>query len=287
MQSSRAPARLGRWFFCLVILCGCVPREGARELELPARSGVALGGAAVAAELRGLDLESREERIFSEIISGNVPTWLRRLARVDLSSGSAERERRVTFWVTPDYLAVGSDQDFVLAPMSPQTAQRIADRLRGSLPTPRMVDAVWKSADVRLAPIRMRPDHEMRTVAYFERHNDLIRGLRMLRGVPEGAFVAGHKKDLVLWPGLAEYSGRVAIYGWHRPEGQPIQPLSTALTDDRVDFSHGVRIVHRDVLVDGIPRDIADVLSDPDLAYLLSSEGVIPDPRYPVIRVGA
>ena len=57
-----------------------------------------------------------------------------------------------TIEVMPDYLAVGSDDDFVRMPMTPQTAQQIADLFGCMLPTRKMVDAIDAAAEVRLAP---------------------------------------------------------------------------------------------------------------------------------------
>jgi len=191
-------------------------------------------------------------------------------------------EHQVTFWATPDYLAVGSDSEYVLVPLSPTMAQRIADLVGGSLPTPRMVDAIWASARARLAPIRIEPDEFMTTVRYFERHDRMVQAQRMLYGVPPDALVAGHKKDVVLSATLSANPGKVAIYGWHRQDGQPIQPLSTILRDSWVGYNHGIRLVGRIILIDGAMRDLSDVLRDPELAPLLSDGGVFVEARYPV-----
>jgi hypothetical protein len=47
-----------------------------------------------------------------------------------------------------------------------------------------------------------------------------------------------------------------------------------------VDYSHGVRLVSQDVLVNGERRRLAGVLADPELAGLLSDEGPLTHPRY-------
>lgn len=272
---------------CAVLLAflACNDGAGPRMLDLPDRPSGVPGGAGIAREIRGLELEAREERIYREISSGNVPSWLRRLERVDMTveDGDGE-ERRVTFWVTPDYLAVGSDTDFFLVPLSPQTGQRIADLVGGSLPTSRMVDAVWESARVRLSPIRFEPDEFMTSVRYFRRHDRLIQGQRKVYGVPAGIFAAGHKVDVVLSALLSTNPGKVALYGWHLPDGEPIQPLTAAAPETRVAFSHGIRIVDREILVDGMRHDLSEVLRDPGLADLVSDEGVIPEARYSTTR---
>ena len=91
---------------------------------------------------------------------------------------------------------------------------------------------------------------------------------------------------MVLSATLSANPGKVALYGWHRRDGRPVQPLSTVLADDMVYYHHGVRLVHRSILVDGVARDLSQVLQDPELAALLSDGGVIAEPRYPVVRGG-
>ncbi|MFG1691508.1 hypothetical protein ACGF5M_05080 [Gemmatimonadota bacterium] len=281
-QKSTRIVRPSFWVGLLCLGCGAAPP--APVLDLPSRPIDALGGAQVAREIRALDVDAREERIYAEVSSGNVPTWFRRLEPVEITDEVGGRQHRVTFWVTPDYLAVGSDDDFFLVPLSGRTGQRIADLLGCSLPTRRMVDAVWASARVRLTPIRIEPDDSMRTVRYFERHNHLISGQRLLYKVPPGTFVAGHKVDVVLSPALAEKPGNVALYGWHTLDGRPVHTLYTGREDGLVVFSHGIRLVDRRIHIDGVGRDLPHVLSDPGLAALLSDEGVIAEARYPVLR---
>lgn len=115
-------------------------------------------------------------------------------------------------------------------------------------------------------------------------HDRRVRVQRARHAAPAGTIVAGHKKDVVITAKLASLPGRVAIYGWHRPDGRPIQPLYTGHSDRWVDYSHGVRLVNRAVLVDGITRDMADVLRDSTLAALLSDDGVIAEPGYSLRR---
>lgn len=78
---------------------------------------------------------------------------------------------------------------------------------------------------------------------------------------------------------MLEHVGRLAIYGWHYPTGQPIQPLSTVHGATYADYSHGLRLVSDLVWIDGRPRSIYDVLQDPSVAPVLSGEGAIPGLR--------
>ncbi len=263
------------------LLTGCEAGERTRALDLPPRPADAEGGSEIARQLGALSLEQREARILDEITGGNVPSWLRTLRPVTRVDTIAGRRHHVTFWVTPDYLAVGSDEDAMLMPMTAETGQRIADRVGASLPTPVMVDAIWDAADVQLVPIRLARDDSTRTVSYFVRHDRLIAAQRRVRKVPADAFVAGHKVDLVISALQSASPDSVALYGWHFPSGQRLQDLTTAVPDTPVSYSHGVRLVHRTVQIDGDRRDLLDVLRDPELAPLLSRDGPIAAPRYP------
>jgi len=109
----------------------------------------------------------------------------------------------------------------------------------------------------------------------------MVRAQRALHPEPAGVLVAGHKKDVVITAALASRPDKVAIYGWHHLDGRAIQPLYVGHTVRWVDYSHGIRIVQREVEIDGAQRDLTDVLQDETLAPLLSDEGVIARPRYP------
>jgi hypothetical protein len=187
----------------------------------------------------------------------------------------------VTFWATPDYLVAGSDSDWVQLPLTPQTAQRIADRLDASLPTPAMVDAIWRVAVGRLGPDSIAPSPAMTTVPVFAEHNRMVHRKRAASHAPFGALVAGNQKDVVLTARLDSLPHRVAIYGWHLPDGRPIQPLYTGHGNRWVDYSHGIRLIARQVRIDGTRHDLRAVLRDNLLAGALSDEGPMTRARYP------
>lgn len=278
MRAWRFAKRLG--WTCLMAMSVGMPVSG-QTLELPPRATDAPTGREVAAMVRTVELEAREDRIFTEIAKGNIPESFRTLMPVQVTRQLDGREYRVTFWATADYLGVGSEEDAFYAPLSPQTAQRVADLVGASLPTPFMVDAIWEAASTQLEPAPIPPSSEMTTVAVFEDHNRAVRSqLTALLSRPNG-IMAGHKKDVVIAGALAEFPGKVAIYGWHEASAEPIQPLYTGHTDRWVDYSHGIRLVHREVSIDGVMHDLVDVLRDESLAALLSDEGVIAEPCYP------
>jgi hypothetical protein len=244
---------------------------------IPKRSSGAMAGSAIAEALSGVSGQKRDMAIAEEIISGNIPDFLRRLKPVHLSGAGPEgRPVTVTLCVTPDYLSVGQGSDFLRVPMGLPAAAMIADRFGFLLPTTKMVDAIYAQAKERLAPRPMHPGSRMSSTAYFRDHNATIEGQRS--GDENGALVAGHKKDIVLSNRMARQPDRVAIYGWHRSEGNPIQPLSTVHEATYADYSHGVRLVSGTAYVDGRPKSLSDLLEDPDYAAILSGEGRIMSP---------
>ncbi|MCP4201713.1 MAG: hypothetical protein GY769_07240 [bacterium] len=218
----------------------------------------------------------REHAILAQLEAGNVPRFLRQLRRIELRSETALGPG-ATIWVMPDYLAVGSDEDFVRVPLDFHSAKTIARRFGFVLPTCKIVNHLFGNSELRLSPQPMQAGPQMRSTAYYLAHSRLIDEQRA--GYPLGLLLAGHKKDLVLTRRLARTPSRVAIYGWHRPNGRPIQPLSTIHSADYADYSHGVRLVSATALIGDELRSVYEASEDPSLAGLLSNEGEIPGIR--------
>lgn len=195
--------------------------------------------------------------------------------------------------VRSDYLAVGTPEDYVRLPLTPRAAQEIAN-LRGStLPTPWLDYQIWKAAPVKLDRRAMAPNRGANLAQYAD-HSRLIDAQIAEQGGANGRLVAGHKKDVVVSRLLRP--GKVIIHGWYHPrtdvfddrrawndpspDKQPQQALSDAHGADYVDYSHGIREVDENVLVNGTPRRIDDALRDPAIAKLLSHEGPLTVTRY-------
>ena len=242
----------------------------------PARSAAASSGSQLARDLDNIGDDERELRIRSELLAGNIPEFLRHLQPVVLrAQPGGERHTQITVCVMPDYLALGSDDDFLLIPMRLETALAVAYRYGFTLPTPKLVDAIYAQSDVHLTPQPLPASSAMRSTDYYRHHNELIGEQRTASGIAEGLLISGHKKDLVLTNRLWGNLERVAIYGWHRIDGTPIQPLSTVHGWHYADYSHGTRLVSSEILVDDRPQSLFSALQNPQLAAMLSSEGVI------------
>jgi hypothetical protein len=225
--------------------------------------------------LAKLDRQAREAAIFKELSAGNLPDFLRRFKDVHIEDGNS----RGVIKVMPDYLAVGSDDDFVRIPMALQTAQALAVQFNCTLPTRKMVDAIDAAAEVRLAPQPLTEDRE--SVAAFLLSNEKIEAQRTDKQGQLGALTIGAKKDVVLSPRIQERPDRVAIYGWRQLDGKPIQPLTTAHVHWYVDYSHGVRLVQDEMAVNGKPARITALLTNESRCAIVSDEGPIRPVRLP------
>ncbi len=238
-------------------------------IPIPARSQEAQGGQAIMTRIADFSTAERETVLFREIIAGNLPGFLHVFKPIHVEAVDSDGVKHTAvFEVMPDYLAVGSNDDFVRTPLTPMTALSLGDRFGWTLPTRTMVDAIYRQAEVKLAPHPMTESRE--AVKTFLEHNAIIEMQRA--GKPLGLLVAGIKKDVVQSMRLLEKPNRVAIYGWHKLDGSSIQPLTIVHRDTYVDYSHGIRPVKQALLVDGKPTTISAVLADPKLKILLTDE---------------
>jgi hypothetical protein len=172
------------------------------------------------------------------ILRGNMPDFLRRFVRIKTEQTDTITGKTIVtkFWAAPDYLAVGTNKDWARVHVSARLAQRLADSLGCILPTTQMIDQIYAAARVKLEPIPMYAYRD--STPTFWQHHLIIEGQRK-------GLIAGIKKDIVQTEKLKAYpnNDRVAIYGWHRLNGKPIQPLYLGHVWWYVDYSQGVRLV--------------------------------------------
>jgi hypothetical protein len=243
---------------------------------IPSRSSQALTGSQFVKYISKMDSQQREQAILSELLDGNLPSFLRKLVPLELKQVlTSGKTLTTTIFVMPEYLAIGSDKDFLRIPMNLYTATAIAARFGFVLPTKRIVDAIYDQSSYHFVPEPMTPGPQMRSTEYYRVHNEMIDKQSRARDIPVGALVSGDKKDVVITNRLARSQGRIAIYGWHRGSGAPIQPLSTVHGAGYADYSHGIRLVSEMAMVDGKLRSVYDILQDSLLANVLSDEGTI------------
>ena len=244
------------------------------NINIPHRPITSRTGSEFVKIIQNMDIEQRELAIYDEIIRGNIPDFMRVAVRVNSLEKLANKDYEITLFVLPDYFSIGSNDDFVLMPMTPILAQQVMNHIGGTLPTRKMVDIIWIAAKIKLAPIPIPPSDSMATVVVFDRHNQLLKDQRVVLGwhFLSGTLVGGHKKDVIISNSLATHEKKVVIYGWHYQSGVAIQPMYKGHAIWYADYSHGIRGIASKCLVNGQSIDVHDILQDPILYKLLSDE---------------
>jgi hypothetical protein len=234
------------------------------------------GGSLFYEQIRTLDFIEREKAIVNEIKSGNFPLFLNSWEELRYTGKDAKGKRhRVILFVKADYLAAGTDEDYFTLPMSPQSAQEIANHFNASLPTPKIVDLIYSKSRLKLEPFNFIPrGNRNETPDILYDHSKIITAQIKASGNRPGVFVAGTKKDIVISSKLSDpkRTHHVTIYGWHKTDGTPIQPVTNIHIDIYVDYSHGVRVVSNRVIIDGKEYNYRDILQDSVLHTLINSE---------------
>ena len=212
----------------------------------------------------------RDSFALQEVLAGNIPSFLRKFVAVDVSVYDSlnSKMHKATYYVSPDYLSIGTDDDWARINISPMAAQQIADSFHCFLPTRKIVDDIYKAATVKLEPVPMYAFRDSTPTMWH--HHLIVEGQRKGRK----GLIAGIQKDVVISGKISrsDRPNRVAIYGWHKPDGKPIQPVYTGHVNWYVDYSQCIRLIYRNIKVDGKWMDYTDVLKDPVLKKLLCDE---------------
>ncbi len=266
------------FIFLMLAVCGSVKSQ---TLNIPPRLASYMTGTQFTAAIAPLSFTARENLIYNEFIKGNVPNFLRTLTPVTSTAIISSSLQSVTYYVIPDYIAIGSDIDYFLCPMSPIIATKIADSIGCTLPTRKMVNDIYAQANLTLTPLTISASGTMTTVQAFAQHNNMVGSQRSSFTNTLGTATSGDKKDVIISNQIYTTSNRVIIYGWHTSVGNPIQPLTNVHADTYMDYSHGIRLVQNAILYNGNPTTIKNMLQSSTLNTLLSDEGVIAQPYYP------
>jgi len=253
-------------FLLLLFLASC---SIAYKVKFPGRSSYTTG-ADFYKQAAAMKWKERDSLVLYEIFKGNLPSFLKKFTSVKISGidSSSGKKVHLVFYAAPDYLSVGTDKDWARVNITPQAAQQIADNINCFLPTRKMVDDIYKAAKIKLEPVPMYAFRDSTPTMYH--HHLIIEGQRKKRK----GLIAGIKKDVVISGKLIHDSkpDRVAIYGWHKPDGQPIQPLYTGHINWWVDYSQGIRFIYRKIKLNGKWVDYMDILKNKSLKHLICDE---------------
>jgi hypothetical protein len=152
--------------------------------DIPERSRSARSAREFFDAVSVLSERQRDSAIRSELIAGNMPRFLRNVRPVSLNTRLLDGSTvHLTLCVLPDYLSIGSDDDFVLVPMGLDTAISVANQLGFTLPTPYMVDLIYSKADAHMSPQPLPAGDQMRSSTYYRLHDAMVKQQREKAGL--------------------------------------------------------------------------------------------------------
>jgi hypothetical protein len=214
--------------------------------------------------------KERDSFATKEILAGNIPFFLRKFRKIKVSIRDTVTGKTIhaQYFVSPDYLSIGTNDEWARINITPLAAQKIADSFHCFLPTRKIVDDIYKAATLKLEPEPMYAFRDSTPTMW--QHHLIIEGQRKGRK----GLIAGIQKDVVISGNISRdpKPDRVAIYGWHKLDGDPIQPLYTGHIYWWVDYSQAIRLVYRKIKVERRWMDYLEVLNDPVLKRLLCDE---------------
>lgn len=219
-----------------------------------------------------------EEYMLAEISRGNIPSFCRPEKMKTITMKSPDGTTAISFKAGLDYMAIGSDQDFVRVPMTPLLAQAIAKKYNLAMPTKEMAKAIYEKADVKIEPgglVYTKEDQlKMQGNDFIQKHNAKINNLLGPEGIKQlqqgQILVAGHKKDPILSRYAEKHRDRLDFFGLFQ-NGKPIQDNPAHESDYR-DYSHGTRLLDGEIIdeVTGDKIAIYDALKIPKYAKILN-----------------
>lgn len=248
------------------------------HLKVPAVTNPRMTGTEFFKTVATWKWKERDSLAVQEILAGNIPAFFKTFSPIysELKDSTGIVHHAV-FYVSPDYLSIGTDLDWARIPLTPMAAQKIADSFNCFLPTRKMVDLIYNQSTLKLEPMPMNAFRDSSVTMW--QHHLIIEGQRKGRT----GLIAGIKKDVVISGKISRDAkpDREAIYGWHQLNGQPIQPLYSGHINWWVDYSHGIRLIYRKILVDGKTLDFTAVLKHPFYQQLLCDEAICDFFTYP------
>jgi hypothetical protein len=172
------------------------------------------------------------------------------------------------YYVAPDYLSLGTDDDWARIPLTPMAAQVIADRFSCFLPTRKMVNDIYTQAKVKLAPVPMYAFRDSSVTMW--QHHLIIEGTTQGNERIDRRY---QKRCCSLRKNLARSQTRPRSNLWMAQTGwQSDTTLYTGHINWWVDYSHGIRLIYKTIWVNGTAMDYTDVLKHPVYSKLLCDE---------------
>jgi hypothetical protein len=259
-------AKIISWWAIVMLLVACNKNL---HVKYNASAEGSISGSLFYKQAAAYNWKQRDSLFQDRFNQGNVPRFFFQFKPISISyKDSLGNAYNIIFYCSPDYAMIGTDKDWARVPLTPLAAQIMADSLHCFLPTRKMVDLIYQQSPVKLEPVPMYAYRDS-TVTMWQHHLIIEGQLKGKKGL-----ISGIKKDVVICSeeALKGKTNRVAIYGWHRLDGKPIQPLYTGHVNWYADYSHGARMIYEKVRVNGKWVYYKDLFNDPLLRSALSDE---------------
>lgn len=229
---------------------------------------------------------------------GDILTYIRgnQYAVTWASITTAANGHLAEFMVFADALKI----EGVRITMSAYLEQTVADMLGCSLLTPRLADLVYANRSTMLVPHTQTPNASMVTSSVMIAQSASLDNSISAQPYKPG-IVSTVGKHWVISNLLTTHANKAINYGWHiqgnafagvkwpgsvsLPGISVIQNPGWAHAAHEVDYSQNCVLVARTCYVDGVTRDLHDVLQDPVLSSLVSVEGPLKTLRQPGVSV--
>ena len=199
----------------------------------------------------------------------------------------------LTIFVTNDALQIGQEGDSIRFAMNTETQQKVADILDSYLPTTKIVDIIWKNSK-KLLPNPQKISASKHAI--YKHHKAIEKAKKDEEGLISGW------KDWCIGQAVFKNKNKAINYGWHVDteknnwmgiklspgvtEGKVIQPAASVHDIYHTDYSQLCRLVSKKALFNGVEVDLADIISESGLAYMISSDGTLDDMRHPGVPLG-
>ncbi len=197
---------------------------------------------------------------------------------------------KVTFRAALNYLAIGTDKDYRLVPITAILAQRLSLKYNWGLPTGPMTDEIYNKADIKLRGIGYltgkpgsrklhEQNMEMQRNTYLERHDADIKkmlGPEGLAKLQNGELADGHKKAIIASAiAVGNPNGPLDFRGLYTDGKHPTQ-YNPSHEHSYRDYAQGFRAIGGDVEIESEEtghkemRSYYDALRDPKIGNILN-----------------
>lgn len=135
---------------------------------------------------------------------------------------------------------------YYVAPVGIGEAEDLAAKMGCELPSPGLVDAIWRAADLRIDAAEMiRADHDGTPATMNSATMHASQAARLAELVGERSLAVDFRLLAGAFKDVVRHDGKVGLYGWHRADGSVVQTFYGGHARAWKDYSQGLRLCVR------------------------------------------